>query len=207
LLTIKTKNSATIITLLGALVFVCLYVIATRFYPGGSQADVNTKGFSWLNNYWCNLLNDNAINGQHNPAKPIAMAAMLVLCFTLANFWYNFPRRVQFNKSGRLAVQISGVIAMVIAMFLFTNLHDWVINIASVFALIAIVGTFIGLYKQKWSGLFRLGIFNLSLVALNNMLYYGNGLRLYLPVVQKITFLFFLIWVCLIDIKLYNSKP
>ena len=33
------------------------------------------------------------------------------------------------------------------------------------------------------------------------------GLKLYLPVVQKITFLFFLIWICLIDIKLYNSKP
>lgn len=204
--TIKTKNSSTIITLLGALAFVCLYIIATLYYPGGSQVDVNEKGFSWLNNYWCNLLNDNAINGQHNPAKPIAMAAMLVLCFTLANFWYNFPRRVQFKKSSRLAVQISGVVAMVVAMFLFTNLHDWVINIASVFALIAIVGTFIGIYKQKWLGLFRLGIFNLLLVALNNILYYGNGLRLYLPVIQKITFLFFIIWICLIDIKLYNKQ-
>lgn len=204
--TIKTKNSSTIITLLGVLAFVCLYIIATLYYPGGSQVDVNEKGFSWLNNYWCNLLNDNAINGQHNPAKPIAMAAMLVLCFTLANFWYNFPRRMQFKKSSRLAVQISGVVAMVVAMFLFTNLHDWVINIASLFALIAIIGTFVGLYKQKWLGLFRLGIFNLLLVALNNILYYGNGLRLYLPLVQKITFLFFLIWICLIDIKLYSKQ-
>lgn len=206
MLTIKTKYSSTIITLIGVFVFVCLYVIATLYYPGGSQVDVNEKGFSWLNNYWCNLLNDNAINGQHNSAKPIAMAAMLVLCFTLANFWYNFPRHMRFKKSGRLAVQVSGVVAMVIAMFLFTNLHDWVINIASVFALIAIVGTFIGLYAQKWVRLFRLGIFNLSLVALNNILYYGTGLKLYLPVVQKITFLFFLIWICLIDVKMYNRQ-
>ncbi len=201
----KTKNILTLMPLFGAFVFVCLYIAATLYYPGGSQVDVNEKGFSWLNNYWCNLLNDKAINGQTNAAKPIAMAAMVVLCFSLANFWYIFPKQLQFKKGGRLAVQISGVVAMSIAMFLFTSLHDWVINIASLFAFIAIIGMFIGLHKQKWIWLFRLGIFNILLVALNNILYYGDGLRLYLPVVQKITFLFFLIWICLIDIKLYNT--
>ena len=205
MLHIKTKHISKHTTLFGAFVFICLYIIATLYYPGGSQVDVNEKGFSWLNNYWCNLLNDKAINGQTNAAKPIAMVAMLVLCFTLANFWYIFPQHLQFKKSGRLAIQISGMIAMSIAMFLFTSLHDWIINIASLFAFVAIIGMFVGLYKQKWLWLFKLGAFNILLVVLNNILYYSNGLKLYLPVVQKITFLFFLIWICLIDIRMHNT--
>ena len=202
----KTRNILMLIPLFGILVFVCLYFAATLYYPGGSQANANEKGFSWLNNYWCNLLNDKAMNGQTNAAKPIAVIAMVVLCVTLANFCYIFPKQLQFNKSHRLTVQISGMAAMAIAIFLFTNFHDLVINIASLFAFIAIIGMFVGLYKQKWSGLFWLGTFNILLVVLNNILYYGKGLKLYLPVVQKITFLFFLIWICLIDIKLYNKS-
>ncbi len=93
---------------------------------------------------------------------------------------------------------------MTIGMFLFTHLHDIVINVASLFGLIAVFGTFAGLRKLKWMSLFWLGIFNLMLVALNNILYYGNGLRLYLPLVQRVTFLFFLLWICLISIRLFN---
>lgn len=195
--------------LFGTLVFVCSYFIATLFYPGGSQVDKNSKGFSWVNNYWCNLLNEKAMNGQHNTARPIAMTAMFILCLTLANFWYIFPRQIEFKKSSRLTIQISGAVAMTVGMFLFTDLHDIVVNVASLCGLVATVGTFVGLYRLKWTKLFWLGFFNLTLVALNNILYYGNGLKLYLPVVQKITFLFFLLWICLIDINLYskiNSK-
>jgi hypothetical protein len=191
--------------LFGALLFVSLYVVAALFYPGGSQVDENSKGFSWVNNYWCNLLNENAMNGQPNSAKPIAIASMVVLCLTLANFWYIFPRRAELNKSNQLTIQISGVVSMAMGMFLFTKLHDTIINLASLCGLIAIVGTFGGLYKLKWTKLFWLGIFNLTLVALNNILYYGDGLKLYLPVVQKITFLVFLLWICLIDLKLYHK--
>lgn len=167
------------------------------------------KDLAGTQNYWCNLLNENAINGQHNSAKPIAMTAMFILCLTLANFWYIFPQQVGLQKSSQIALQISGILSMTIGMFLFTNLHDIIINVACFCGLVAIVGTFVGLQKLKWRNLFWLGIFNLILVALNNILYYGQGLRLYLPVVQKITFLFFLTWICLIDINLFtkiNSK-
>ena len=95
---------------------------------------------------------------------------------------------------------------MTIGMFLFTDLHDTIVNIASLCGIVATVGTFIGLRKLKWPKLFWLGIFNLALVALNNILYYGGGLKLYLPVVQKITFLFFLLWICFITINLYRRQ-
>ena len=202
----KTKNNLVLIPILGTLLFVVLYFVATFLYPGGSQADKNSIGFSWTNNYWCNLLNETAINGQFNAARPLAMTAMFVLCLTLAIFWYIFPKYADLKKSVRLSIQISGTLAMTTGMFLFTDLHDTFVNIASLCGLVATVGTFFGLHKLKWTKLFWFGIFNLAPVALNNILYYGNGLKLYLPVVQKITFLFFLLWIFLISINLYRRK-
>lgn len=203
---IKKQNVWMLSPLFGTLLFVGLYFVATLFYPGGSQVDIHSKGFSWINNYWCNLLNKNAINGQFNAARPIALAAMFVLCFTLANFWYIFPLQAELKKSIRLTIQISGALAMTTGMFLFTDQHDIIVNIASFCGLVAMVGTFIGLHKLKWTKLFWLGILNLALIALNNILYYGDGLKLYLPVVQKITFLIFLLWICLITINLYRRQ-
>lgn len=98
----KKQNIWLLIPLFGTIIFACLYFVATLFYPGGSQVDQDSKGFSWMNNYWCNLLNDNAINGQRNYARPIALAAMCILCFTLVYFWYIFSRHAYLKKSNRL---------------------------------------------------------------------------------------------------------
>ena len=203
----KTKNILVLTPIFGIVVFVVLYVIATQLYPGGSQFDKNSIGFSWRNNYWCNLLNENAINGHHNPAKPIAMAGMFILCLTLSFFWFLFPRHNNLDKKLKLAIQISGTVAMAIAFFLFTNInHDLVTNLAAIFGAIATFGTFIGLYKTKWFGLFAFGLINIILVGLNNYVYYTKGLIIYLPVIQKISFATFLIWICCIDIKLYRQQ-
>ena len=203
----KTKNILVLTPIFGTIIFVVLYVVATLLYPGGSQVDKNSVGFSWTNNYWCNLLNENAINGQHNPAKPVAMTGMFILCLTLSFFWFLFPRHINLDRKLKLVIQISGTIAMTIAFFLFTNInHDLVTNLAAFFGAIATVGTFVGLYKTKWLGLFAFGLLNILLVGLNNYVYYTNGLIIYLPVIQKITFVTFLIWVCSIDIKLYRRE-
>ena len=190
----------------GTILFVVLYIVATLLYPGGSQLDKNSIGFSWANNYWCNLLNGYAINGQQNPAKPIAMAGMIVLCLTLSFFWLLFPGHINMGKFAKLAIQISGTLAMTIAFFLFTKIdHDLVTNFASVFGLIATFGTFVGLYKTKWYGLFAFGLLNILLVGLNNYVYYNKELIIYLPIIQKISFATFLLWICSIDIYLYRK--
>lgn len=196
------------IPVFGTLLFVVLYIIATLYYPGGSQADKNSIGFDWANNYWCTLLNDNAINGQRNGAKPIAMAGMFILCATLTFFWIRIPKFLAPGKLIRLSTQISGTLAMFVAFFLFTTIdHDLITNIASFFGLIAIAGTLAGLYKNKWYGLLALGLVNLIFVGLNNYAYRTEGMLMYLPVVQKISFACFLIWICAIDIHLYRNYP
>lgn len=204
---IDKKNIFVLTPIFGTLIFAVLYIIATLLYPGGSQVDKNSVGFSWINNYWCNLLDENAINGQHNPAKPVAMTGMFILCLTLIFFWFLFPKRINVSKILNLVIQISGTLAMTIAFFLFTNInHDLITNLASILGLIATVGVFVGLYKAKWFRLFTFGLLNILLIIANNYVYYTKGLIIYLPVIQKISFAVFLIWICCIDINLYREK-
>jgi hypothetical protein len=183
--------------LLGIPCFLLLYVIATLFYPGGSQADHNAAGFSWLHNYWCNLLNHKAINGQDNPAQPIAITAMVVLCISLTVFWYCFPSFTTAKKVPQQVVRYSGTLAMVAASSLGVLEHDWVTNIASLLGVIAVIGTLVILKKERWQFLFGYGLVNVLLVGINNLFYYNAHLIYYLPLIQKITFASFLLWIWL----------
>lgn len=186
----------------GSIVFVILYITATFYYPGGSQKDKNTLGFSWIHNYWCNLLNGKAMNGQSNPAQPIAAAAMLFLCFSFLVFWIRLPGQLALNKQTSRTIQFSGTLAMLSALLLFTPIHhDLSINVSVFFGLIATTGTLIGLYRQNYSSLFWMGIINIVLIAVNNVLYYSNDWIRFLPLTQKISFALFIIWMCAITIK------
>jgi hypothetical protein len=194
-----------LIPTLGTILFVIFYVVATFYYPGGSQFDQNSSGFSWTNNYWCNLLNDKAINGQVNSAQPIALTAMFILSMTLTFFWLQFPKFTTLRKDYKLTIQICGLLAMAVSLLLFTKInHDLITNLASLFGLIATTGTLVGLFKNSWTKLFYFGLLNILLVIGNNLLYYNKELISYLPLVQKITFATFLIWVCCVDIRMYK---
>lgn len=201
----KQKNYWLLLPVLGALLFVALYIAATLLYPGGSQADQYAHGFSWVHNYWCNLLNVYALNGAPNPARPVALTGMVILCLTLASFWFQFPGHVGIGRLAGRIIQVAGILSMLIAMFLNTGWHDTVTNLASLFGLIATAGVFAGLYKLRWYGLFAFGFLNIGLVVLNNYLYYNKGLIIYLPVIQKISFASFLVWISCISISLYRK--
>jgi hypothetical protein len=193
-----------LIPFFGSVLFILLYLVAACYYPGGSQFNRSTKGFSWTHNYWCNLLNETAINGQPNAARPIALMALAVLCLALAVFWYLFPIQAGLEKKQTRAIQMAGVTAMSIALFLFTSFHDIIINVATLFGLVALGGTFVGLRRSGLRKLFWMGLFILVLIGLNNVLYYNSHLLFYLPVVQKFTFLYFLLWICCINVSLYQ---
>lgn len=189
--------------LIGSVVFIILYVIAARYYPGGSQADVHAKGFSWQHNYWCNLLNTTGMNGEMNTARGIAIAAMIVLLISLFSFWC-IAAQLLFSTLRSKAIIISaGFLSVVVLAFLSTTYHDTVINLSGFFGLIAMAGCYAGIYRAGWRGLFAFGILNVVLLALNNYLYYTNRF-FYLPLVQKVTFLSFLVWICAVDWRLYK---
>ncbi|MEO6722501.1 MAG: hypothetical protein ABIN67_19180 [Ferruginibacter sp.] len=193
-----------LLPLAGILAFILLYFIAAMLYPGGSQANASSTGFSWLHNYWCNLLNEKAMNGKPNTARPVAITGMFVLCISLAIFWYQFAGAMKFTPVVKTSIRISGVLSMITGLFLYSKYHDSIINISGVLGMFAIAGTFVGLYKNKWLRLFWFGLFNFALIGLNNFIYYTHQLE-YLPVIQKVTFFSFLLWVSLMIIRLYKE--
>ena len=202
----RSKNSWVLTPFIGSFLFVILYVIAALIYPGGSAADKTTIGYSWADNYWCNLLSEKAINGQTNAARPVAVSAMFVLCLALSTFWILFPAITQLKKYHKLLIQVAGTVCMLTSFLLLTRIdHDLAINASSAFGLIAMIGTLIALYQLKWKWLFALGFFDLMLVALNNYLYHANEM-MYLPIVQKFSFLAFLVWFSFISVHLYYNS-
>jgi hypothetical protein len=187
----------------GIILFFCLYFTAALNYPGGSKANAYSVGFSWTNNYWCDLLDQRAINGEVNSARPISLSAMGVLCFTLTAFWYWVPTFMGMGKSGVWIIRWSGFAAMATSVFLFFGPHDRIINIASFFGIISVIGTLAGLHMLKWKNQFWAGILNLGLVGMNNIFYYNPDLLTYLPVLQKLTFIAFLSWVFSVSYRIY----
>jgi hypothetical protein len=198
-----TRGLWVLLPVAGSFLFIVLYIVAASLYPGGSQADVHSKSFSWQHNYWCNLLNETAINGEHNRGRYAAIAAMAVLIITLLSFWIISARLLQTSKVARTVILFSGLLSMALLPFLSTSLHDAIINSSGFLGLVAMAGVYMGIYRSKWYGLFILGIINLLLVGLNNYIYHFGDTLYLLPVVQKITFLSFLTWVCLVNVKLY----
>src|SRR5687767_5436530 len=95
----RSKTIWALIPISGTLFFIILYIIAALLYPGGSDVDKNAIGFSWTNNYWCNLLHENAINGEPNTAKPVAVGGMFILAVALSVFWLIFPNQINAGKS------------------------------------------------------------------------------------------------------------
>lgn len=190
--------------LVGICLFVVLYAIAAIIYPGGSNTDRNQKGFSLFSNYWCDLLNDVAKNGDYNTSRPFALAAMILLCTSLAFFWYFLPLFIYTERENQKIIQFSGVSSMVTAIFVFTKYHDLIINVAGFFGAIAFLGAFIGLLKSRWYRLTAMGIFCLALCLTNYFIYRTRQYVSVLPILQKATFLLCLGWFFLMDIQIYR---
>ena len=125
---------------------------------------------------------------------------MIILSVSLSVFWFVFPSFICLNKYHKLTIQITGIGGMTSSFLLLTHLnHDLAINISSGISLIAMIGTIVAVYKHSWHNLFLFGLFNFLLIGSNNYLYYSEGMIMYLPLVQKITFISVLVWICLIS--------
>ncbi|MDB5240802.1 MAG: hypothetical protein JWP57_1427 [Spirosoma sp.] len=186
--------------------FIGLYLLATLLYPGGSQANAQAIGFSWLHNYWCNLLNPQAINGQPNSARPVALLAMLVLGISLAIFWSVLPCLFAFTSVVRKLLQGTGILSMLLGSLIVTPYHDVVIYGAGMLGLFPLLYTLKGLYQHHYKKLCWLGCSCLVLIGWNNYIYSTHIFLFYLPLLQKITFACFLSWVGLLNWEVYKKR-
>lgn len=189
----------------GMVLFVILYILAAFNYPGGSWIVLDQEGFNFWNNYLCDLLDRNAINGELNPARFFARASLGVLCVSLVLLWYYLPALFA-NKSINLIIMwLAGLMALVITMSLTSGTHDITVRIAGFLGAIAFISCFIELYKAKHFKLLIFGIICLLIFLTNYYIYETGTFLRSLPVIQKITFVCFIIWFVFIDFSLYKK--
>ncbi len=198
------KDILIILPTLGILTFVGLYVFAANLYPGGSQADLNSIGFDWVNNYWCNLMNEKGMNGTENPARPFAISAMIILCSSLALFFLQFAKYLVTNRIWKTIIRVLGTLSMISAVLIFTNYHDTMTAISSIFGVLVVIGIIRTIYKSKLTAYKVSGIACVILLGINNIIYYSGAYIEYLPLIQKITFVLVLTWIVGLNLRMKN---
>lgn len=187
---------------IGAVVFLALYAYAVTLYPGGSRNHPKAIGFSFFENYWCDLLTKYSINGNLNPARPYAITAMIFITLGLGNFFYHIPLSFKTDIVKMRSIQVTGNLSVVFILLIFTRHHDILITISSVFGLVALVLVFIVLNQHNASKLFWIGLLSAILLALNGSIY-GTDIGIdYLPLIQKFTFGIMLIWIVSMNIEI-----
>lgn len=194
-----------LVPFIGMGLFLIFYVIAALYYPGGSNADANQIGFSFLDNYLCDLLDNYAINGNENNAKIPSRIAFGFLCFTLLFIWYHIPRLFKTRNFNHHFIRVCGILSMLTAMFIASGTHDTVVYIAGIVGIVAFMVTFMELFKEGRYKLLIMGIICLVLILLNYVIYETGINRNMLPVIQKITFIICISWFLLLMVSVHNK--
>lgn len=192
--------------ILGIVSFIGLYVFSSTLYPGGSQADLNSEGFNWIHNYWCNLMNEKAMNGQWNPARPYSVMGMVTLCVSLMIFFIQFANTFSKNKLWRQLIKVNGVLSMTFGILISTKHHDVMTMISSVFGLIVVIGIIREIYQSELSFYKISGVLCILLLGVNNYIYYSQHHIQTLPLIQKITFVIIIIWIVGLNYELIKRK-
>ncbi len=201
----NTKPNMLLLPLGGIGSFILFYIIAAMKYPGGSWVLLDQDGFSFWNNYLCDLLDVYAINGEINPARFYAIIALGFLCAGLFWLWFYLPRLFENKSTNQSIMRISGLLSLITIVFLALGNHDKVLYIAGFFAVIALITSSIELFKVGYKNLFLLGVFCLLVFLINYYIYETRLLIKSLPVIQKVTFILFISWFVCLDVALYRK--
>ncbi|NND80106.1 MAG: hypothetical protein HKN53_09410 [Maribacter sp.] len=203
---INTKTIFRFLPTFGILIFLGLYIYTTTLYPGGSQADLNSVGYDWRNNFWCNLMSEKSMNGLANPARPVALLGMVILCSSMTLFFFQFANYFVNNRTWQLTIKIAGTIAMVSAVFIFTSFHDVMTTILSICGVIGIIGIIRALHKNNMTFFKVSGVICMTLIGIINLFYYDENLIMYLPPIQIASFILILAWTIGLNFKMKNGK-
>jgi hypothetical protein len=185
--------------------FVLLYLVAAYRYPGGSWAYPGQSGFSWRHNYLCDLLDTNAVNGMPNTGRYWARSALGVLCLGLAWLWFYLPGLARGSTGFRTLIRYSGLAAFGTTVFLSAGTHDVTVRIAGVLGLVGMGSLLAGLWTGGHKALSLFGGWCLGIFLLNYAIYETGTFVRALPLIQKVTFVSFLVWFACMDLALLRK--
>src|SRR5215471_5564661 len=179
------------------LISVLFLVTATLLYPGGSILDKNSVGFDWSKNFFSNLFLVTALNGTANPSRIWALIGMVFNSIGYGLFFIHTSRKIP-HKHTQVVLTSIGVVNMLFTFLVATRLHDSMVTVSSTLTMIGLFYITVAILKTKlhWLKLFCIG----SLLVFYSTLYlYGAGDWKLLAVMQKVTFLCFMLLILTIE--------
>lgn len=182
------------IPVLAMALFVVLYIVSALNYPGGSWNDPSYQGFSFWNNYLCDLLDTNAVNGESNPARYWSRAALAILCAGLFYLWYHLPILFAERNRGVRLMWWAGLLAFCSTLFLSADTHDISVWVSGIVGTIALVSLIVVLVRNSYVSLYPLGMVCVGVFIVNYGIYESRFGIAILPAFQKLTFTLFFLW-------------
>jgi hypothetical protein len=174
--------------LIGVILALLFLVVSTFFYPGGSQHDEMSVGFSWRHNYLCNLLNPVAVNGHENGARPWAIVGLLLLCATAAVFFVRFAKKIPV-KSASNVIKYAVVGAMLAASLTATSYHYVAVTASGTLLMLTLFYITVFLFRSKLHGFKVLAAVCLLALYGSSFVYFTQTFLEVLPVLQKASLL------------------
>jgi hypothetical protein len=175
--------------------FITLYWQAASLYPGGTRAHREIRGYSHLSNYWCDLLDRVSYSGSINHGRPFAVLATIILPVLLVPFWLQVPILFRDDPGLRRLVQATGPASMVLSTLIFTSLHDFAVNVASILGFVAVVATICGLVGKRCAALIGVALLSMIFATTNYLMWQTSTFLWMMPMVQKAAFASFFIWI------------
>lgn len=183
--------------LLCVLITIIFLLIATFLYPGGSILDKNSVGFTWSKNFFSNLFLPKALNGTDNPSRIWAFIGMVFHSIGYGIFFMHTARKIPHNHT-ELVLKSVGITNMVFTFLIATPLHDLMVTISSTLTMLGLfyITVFILRTKLHWLKFFCIASMLLFYLTL---FLYGAGDWGLLAVMQKVTFICFMLLVLAIE--------
>lgn len=183
--------------LLCVLITIIFLLIATFLYPGGSILDKNSVGFTWSKNFFSNLFLPKALNGSDNPSRIWAFIGMVFHSIGYGIFFMHTARKIP-HKHTELVLKSVGIANMVFTFLIATPLHDLMVTISSTLTMLGLfyITVFILRTKLHWLKFFCIASMLLFYLTL---FLYGAGDWELLAVMQKVTFICFMLLVLAIE--------
>ncbi len=183
--------------LLCVLITIIFLLIATFLYPGGSILDKNSVGFTWSKNFFSNLFLPKALNGVDNPSRIWAFIGMVFHSIGYGIFFIHTARKIPHNHT-ELVLKSVGIANMVFTFLIATPLHDLMVTISSTLTMLGLfyITVFILRTKLHWLKFFCIASMLLFYLTL---FLYGAGDWGLLAVMQKVTFICFMLLVLAIE--------
>ncbi|MEQ8714125.1 MAG: hypothetical protein RIC80_13975 [Cyclobacteriaceae bacterium] len=184
--------------------YLVVFTLAAQEYPGGSENIPHDMGYSYFHNFLCDAMLPFTPGGIQNPARHLATISHLILSGTMILFFFLLPMIFDWTNRNTRIIRYVGMLTMTVFVFMYTDMHDHIVTATGVLGTVALIPFFLELKRYPSGGLKTLAY---TCFILSIIVFFSFETKIgfyYLPLLQKVTFVFdawWVIWVSLIVMR------